>query len=161
MSGPSCQPILPVLDDIGIFLTAGRVRDPSVALTEAQDAERLGIGRVWLAERYDLKEAGALLGGVAARTSRLGIGTATVATGSRHPLLTAALAATMQAMYGGRFTLGLGRSSNDFLRGRGSKLRRWPHSVTTSTSCVVCSREAPSPTTVRREPSNHYVWRTV
>ena len=41
----------PVLRDIGIFLTAGRVRDPSVALTEGEDAERLGIARVWLSER--------------------------------------------------------------------------------------------------------------
>jgi probable F420-dependent oxidoreductase len=107
-----------MLDDIGIFLTAGRVRDPSVALTEGADAERLGIGTAWLSERYDLKDAGALLGGVAARTTRLKVGTGVIATGSRHPLITASLAATMQAMYGGRFVLGLGRSGAEYLRGQ-------------------------------------------
>jgi 5,10-methylenetetrahydromethanopterin reductase len=107
-----------VLDDIGVFLTAGRIKDPSLALTEGEDAERLGIARAWLSERYDLKDAGALLGGVAARTRRLQVGTGVIATGSRHPLLTASLAATMQAMYGGRFILGLGRSGAEYLRGQ-------------------------------------------
>ena len=108
----------PLFPELSIFLVAGRVRDPSVALTEGEDAERLGFTTGWLSERYDLKEAGALLGGVAARTSRLKVGTGVVATGSRHPLLTAALASTMQSMYGGRFILGLGRSSPEYLRGQ-------------------------------------------
>lgn len=107
-----------VLNDLGIFLMAGRVKDPSVALTEGEDADRLGFRRAWLSERYDLKEAGAVLSGVAARTSRLEVGTGVLATGSRHPLLTAALAATMHTMYGGRFVLGLGRSDAIYLRGQ-------------------------------------------
>jgi probable F420-dependent oxidoreductase len=80
-------------------------------ITDAVDAERLGLRGVWLAERYDLKEGGALLGGMAARTSRLGLGTAALFAGSRNPILTAALGATMHSAYGPRFTLGLGRSS--------------------------------------------------
>ncbi|HEY1972507.1 MAG TPA: TIGR03857 family LLM class F420-dependent oxidoreductase [Pseudonocardia sp.] len=118
--GPQPNPggLAPVIDDLSIFLAAGRIKDPSVALSQGEQAERLGLRRVWLSERYDLKEAGAMLGGVAARTSRLGVGTAVVATGSRHPLMTAALGATMQAMYGGRFVLGLGRSAAVYLRGQ-------------------------------------------
>jgi probable F420-dependent oxidoreductase len=106
------------LDDLGFFLTAGRIKDPRAALAEAEHAERLGLARAWLSERYDLKDAGVLLGAVSARTVTLQVGTAVVATGSRHPLLTAGLACTMQAMSDGRFTLGLGRSSAEYLRGQ-------------------------------------------
>lgn len=114
----TAEPPAPVVDDMGIFLIAGRTKNPAIALTEGEDADRLGFRRAWLSERYDLKESGALLGGVAARTGRLGVGTGVVASGSRHPLLSAALAATMHAMYGGRFVLGLGRSDEPFLRGQ-------------------------------------------
>jgi probable F420-dependent oxidoreductase len=41
-----------------------------------------------------------------------------VITGSRHPLLAAALGATMQATYGHRFILGLGRGFGEFLGGQ-------------------------------------------
>jgi len=105
----------PVVEDLGIFLIAGRAKDPSIALTQGEDAERLGFRRAWLSERYDLKDAGALLGGVSARTTRLEVGTGVLASASRHPLVTAGLAGTMHAMYGGRFILGLGRSASEYL----------------------------------------------
>lgn len=106
----------PVIDDLGAFLVTGRVRDPAVVLQDAADAERLGLRRIWISERYDLKEAGALLGGVLGRTTRLEAGTGVIAAGSRHPLLTAALGATLQATYGGRFHLGLGRSIGQYFK---------------------------------------------
>jgi 5,10-methylenetetrahydromethanopterin reductase len=109
---------LPVLDDLSFFVVAGRTANPAAALDEGEQADRMGLVAAWLSERYDLKEAGALLGGVAARTQRLQIGTSALAAGSRHPLLTAGLACTMQAMYGGRFILGLGRSAAEYLRGQ-------------------------------------------
>jgi 5,10-methylenetetrahydromethanopterin reductase len=105
----------PVVDDFGIFLIPGRTTDPAIALSQGEEAERLGFRRAWLSERYDLKESGALLGGVAARTSRLEVGTGVLASGSRHPLIAAAMTATMHAMYDGRFVLGLGRSSGEYL----------------------------------------------
>jgi probable F420-dependent oxidoreductase len=111
--------LAPQVDDMSIFVIAGRTWDPRNAIVEGDDAERLGFRRVWLSERYDLKEAGAILGGIAARTSRLGVATGIVATGSRPPLMSASLAATMQATYGHRFTLGLGRSSGPYLAGQG------------------------------------------
>jgi probable F420-dependent oxidoreductase len=107
--------LAPVVDDLGIFLIAGRTREPSIALAQGEEAERLGFRHAWLSERYDLKDAGALLGGVAARTSRLELGTGVLVSGSRHPLITAGLSATMHAMYGGRFILGLGRSAGEYL----------------------------------------------
>lgn len=107
--------LAPVVQDMGIFLIAGRTKNPALALTQGEEAERLGFRRAWLSERYDLKESGAILGGVAARTTRLEVGTGVLASGSRHPLITAAIAATMHAMSDGRYILGLGRSAGEYL----------------------------------------------
>ena len=111
--------LAPVADDLSIWLIPGRVKDPSPAITQAEDAERLGFRRVFLSERFDLKDAGALLGGVLARTSRLEAATGIMAAGSRSPLMAASMAATLQAAYGHRFILGLGRSSGPYLAGQG------------------------------------------
>jgi 5,10-methylenetetrahydromethanopterin reductase len=105
----------PVLSDLGIFLTAGRQRRPGVILEEAVQAERLGLRRGFLSERYDIKVTGPLLGGVGAVTSRLSLGTGVLAAGARHPVLTAALGATMQAAYGERTVLGLGRGHTTWM----------------------------------------------
>jgi probable F420-dependent oxidoreductase len=106
---------------MSIYLIAGRVKPTpqqapgytfvGQAIPDAEDAERFGFRRVFLSERHDLKNAGAILGGVAARTSRLEIGTGAISlgAGSRHPKVTAGFASTMQAAYGQRFILGVGR----------------------------------------------------
>jgi len=111
--------LAPVVEDLSIWLIPGRTKDPSLAITQAVDAERLGFRRVFLSERFDLKDAGALLGGVLARTSRLEAGTGIMAAGARSPLMAASMAATLQAAYGHRFIFGLGRSSGPYLAGQG------------------------------------------
>ncbi|HEX6389036.1 MAG TPA: LLM class flavin-dependent oxidoreductase, partial [Solirubrobacteraceae bacterium] len=98
----------PVAEDLSLYVIGGRVHSSAAALSEAEEAERVGLGRLWLSERYDLKEAGVLLGGMAARTSRLRFGTAALFPGSRPPILTAALGATFHSAFGPRLTLGLG-----------------------------------------------------
>lgn len=107
------------IDELSIYLLPGRVSDPARALTEAREAERLGFGRVWLAERPDLKEAAVVCGAVAASTERIGVGTGLVIDAVRHPLMTAAFGATMQAMFGDRFTLGLTRGVKSWVNGLG------------------------------------------
>jgi 5,10-methylenetetrahydromethanopterin reductase len=109
----------PVVEDMSIYVLPGRVRaspDPARGYTyvgraydDAADAERLGFHRMFLSERHALKDAGAVLGGIAARTTRLGVGTGAVTAGSRHPLVLAGFGATMQALNGPRMVLGLGR----------------------------------------------------
>lgn len=109
--------LAPVVDDLSIYLICGRVTTKSAAgythvktaLRDGVEAERLGFRRGWLSERLDLKESGAILAGVAARTSRFGVGTGAIAPTSRHVYATAAFGATMQALYDERFILGLGR----------------------------------------------------
>jgi 5,10-methylenetetrahydromethanopterin reductase len=105
----SADDAAPVIDDLSIFLTAGRQRYPGVILEDGKLAEKLGLHRGFLSERYDIKVTGPLLGGVGAVTSRLSLGTGVLAAGARHPVMTAALGATMQAAYGERTVLGLGR----------------------------------------------------
>jgi probable F420-dependent oxidoreductase len=120
-----------VVPDLSAYLIAGRVvselpdgarsetaaRTPAQGLRDAVDAERIGFRRAFLSERYNLKEAGAFLGGAAALTTRLELGTGVITPWSRHPLLAAALGATMHACYGPRFVLGLGRGMHVMTRG--------------------------------------------
>ena len=109
----------PVASDLSAYIQGGRVRSSAQAITDAVDAERIGFRRVFLSERYDLKEAGALLGGMAALTSRLGIATSALLPSSRPPILTAALGATLHSAYGPRFVLGLGRGTAAYLASAG------------------------------------------
>jgi probable F420-dependent oxidoreductase len=64
---------------------------------------------VFLSERFNLKDAGVLAGAAAAATTRLGIATAATNHNTRHPLVTATMAATLHRLSGGRYALGLGR----------------------------------------------------
>ncbi len=105
----------PVVDDLSLYVRGGRVHSSAEVITDAVEAERLGLRRLWLSERYDLKEAGVLLGGMAARTTRLELGTSALFPGSRPPILTAALGATMHSAFGPRLTLGLGRSLGAYI----------------------------------------------
>src|SRR5690349_9769654 len=98
-----------VVDDLSITLLAGRVPSAAPGLQQACDAERLGFKRVWVPERYTNKDAGVLLGAMGARTSRIGLATGPLSIGARPPIVTAALGATLQSVFGPRFTLGVGR----------------------------------------------------
>lgn len=109
---------LDVVDDLGTYVGTGRSGDPRVVLRDSRDAEELGLRRIWCSERYDLKESGALMSAILANTSSIEVGTGIVAVGSRHPLMTAAMGATLQALYSSRFNLGLGRSQEEFLIGQ-------------------------------------------
>jgi 5,10-methylenetetrahydromethanopterin reductase len=105
----------PVVSDLSAYLAGGRVWDSGEVIRQAVDAERLGLRRVWLSERYDLKEAGVLLGGMAASTTRLEMGTAALIPSSRPPIVVAAMGATLHSAFGPRLTLGLGRSMSEYI----------------------------------------------
>ena len=107
------------VDELSTYVLPGRITDPSVGLQEAVDAEQAGFSRVWISERYDLKDLGVLSGAIAARTSRIGVGSGLVALPSRHPLVLASYASTMQATFGERLVLGVGRGFTALLRPQG------------------------------------------
>ena len=108
MTPPSAA-VADVVDDLSITLLAGRVPSSAPGLAQAVDAERLGFKRVWLPERYTNKDAGVLLGAMAARTTRIGLATGPLSISARPPIVTASMGATMQSVFGPRFTLGVGR----------------------------------------------------
>jgi probable F420-dependent oxidoreductase len=96
-------------DDLSVYVLPGRVTDAADGIAQARDAERAGFGAVYVSERLDVKDAGVVCGALVAATERIGIGTAVIHQGPRHPLSLASLAATAHTMSGGRFVLGLGR----------------------------------------------------
>jgi probable F420-dependent oxidoreductase len=95
---------------LGAYVLPGRVSDPVAAVGQAKVAEHLGLGTVWIAERYGTKDVGVLAGAISQATSRPRIGTAISHFLFRHPLALAGMAMTMQALSGERFQLGIGRS---------------------------------------------------
>ncbi len=75
----------------------------------AVQADRLGYDVVWVAEAYG-SDAVSVLGAIAGRTSRIGIGSGVLQIPARSPAMTAMTAATLDAISDGRFRLGLGVS---------------------------------------------------
>lgn len=80
----------------------------------AQAAETLGFANVWLAEHHFstygyLSRPAQLATYIAAKTTRLRVGTAVIVVPLHHPLVIAEEVATLDLLSGGRFDLGLGR----------------------------------------------------
>ncbi|MFI0355415.1 TIGR03857 family LLM class F420-dependent oxidoreductase [Actinomadura sp. 9N407] len=97
------------LPELGFYGLAGHSGTPRDLLGQVRDGERLGLGAVFLSERFTTKEAATLSGAAGAVSERIGIATAATNHNTRHPLLTATFATTMHRLTEGRFALGLGR----------------------------------------------------
>ena len=134
-TAPTTDELAPVVEDMSAFIIAGAVssdsskferetegRTPAQGLDDAVDAERLGFRRIWLSERWDIKQADTILSGAAARTRRIDVGTGIIGPTTRHPWSVASLGATMQACYGERFILGIGRGDAGAFKGMGIKV---------------------------------------
>ncbi|WP_416986356.1 LLM class F420-dependent oxidoreductase [Streptomyces sp. T028] len=93
----------------------GRGPDPG-HVELALEAERLGYGSVWTAESWG-SDAFTPLTWIAARTSRIGLGTAVAQMAARSPTTTAMHALTLDHLSGGRMTLGLGLSGPQVVEG--------------------------------------------
>ncbi|HEY3843061.1 MAG TPA: TIGR03857 family LLM class F420-dependent oxidoreductase [Acidimicrobiales bacterium] len=85
--------------------------NPRLAVSEAVQAEELGLASVWIAEKYDAKDLPSLAGALAMATSTIAMGAAVTHTGLRHPLTIASMGQTLQALSRGRFRLGFGRGA--------------------------------------------------
>lgn len=86
----------------------------SRALDTAQAAEDLGFRNVWLAEHHFstygyIARPLQLATYIAAKTTRLRVGSAVVVVPLHHPLIVAEEIATLDVLAGGRFDIGLGR----------------------------------------------------
>ncbi|MFG1777911.1 LLM class F420-dependent oxidoreductase [Micromonospora sp. NPDC049051] len=82
---------------------------PADHLAFAQEADRLGYSVVWAAEAYG-SDSPSMLSWMAGQTERIDLGSAVMQIPARTPAMTAMTAATIDALSGGRFRLGLGVS---------------------------------------------------
>jgi F420-dependent oxidoreductase-like protein len=106
-SGPASRPASGLSLGLNLGYWGGETSAEHLGL--AQEAERLGYAVVWAAEAYG-SDAPTILATVAARTERIDVGSAVMQIPARTPATTAMTAATLDALSGGRFRLGLGVS---------------------------------------------------
>jgi len=97
------------LDELGFYTLAGQPESSRDLVDEVRAGEELGLGTAFISERYNKKEAAALSGAAGAVSERIRIETAATNHNTRHPIVTAGYARTMQSLTGGRFVLGIGR----------------------------------------------------
>lgn len=98
-----------VLTELGFYALPGQPDSSRDLVAEVREGEAMGLGTVFISERYNKKEAATLCGAAGAVSERIRISTAATNHNTRHPMVTAGFARTMQSLTGGRFTLGLGR----------------------------------------------------
>lgn len=110
------------LPQYGFSLEDGQPVDFEVAASWAERAEDLGFDSVWLSDHFfysfaryggdptpiEALEPMTTLAGLATRTARVRLGTLVLCSSFRHPSLLAKMAATIDALSGGRLDLGLG-----------------------------------------------------
>ena len=95
--------------ELSCYLLPGHTRTPIDAKQQAQQAEELGLGKVWLSERFDVKDAGVICSAALAVTDRIEVATAATNLHTRHPHVLATMCSSLHYLSEGRFTLGLAR----------------------------------------------------
>jgi probable F420-dependent oxidoreductase len=95
--------------ELSCYLLPGHTTTPADAIEEAREAEALGLGRVWLSERFDVKDAGVICAAALSVTTKLRVATAATNIHTRHPMVLATMCSSLHYLSGGRFELGLAR----------------------------------------------------
>ena len=98
------------LSDLNCYILPGRGMDVRLGLGQAKQAEEWGYRGVFMGERWDTKELGSVFGALTQVTRRINLVAGLTHFGTRHPLVQAGMANTLQALSGGRYILGYGRS---------------------------------------------------
>lgn len=97
-------------DVLNAYILPGRAADARVGLAQAREGQRLGLGGLFLSERWESKEIASVMGALTQVTSRPKLVAGLTHFGTRHPLVQAGMGATLQTLSGGRFVLGFGRA---------------------------------------------------
>jgi 5,10-methylenetetrahydromethanopterin reductase len=97
------------LPELACYGLPGHAESPRALLSQLADADRIGLGSVFISERFNVKETASLTGAAVVASQQLGVATGVTNVNSRHPLVTAAWAMTLDQLSGGRFALGIGR----------------------------------------------------
>src|SRR6185437_16203579 len=104
MTGPGSGVVLQGVDAPGEFCR------------RVEEIESLGFGYLWLTDSsLHARNCYAYLTLAATRSSRLLLGTAVTNPATRHPAITAAAAATVDEISGGRMILGIGAGDRPLL----------------------------------------------
>ncbi|MEW6127055.1 MAG: LLM class F420-dependent oxidoreductase [Acidobacteriota bacterium] len=90
--------------------------NPADNVTLVQEAEKVGFHSVWTAEAYG-SDAVTTLTWLAAKTTKINVGTAIMQMTARVPAMTAMTAATLDLLTGGRMLLGIGASGPQVVEG--------------------------------------------
>lgn len=91
--------------------------NPAETLAAIVRAEERGLSMVWSTVGGTNPDAVTLFAAAAAKTSRIGLGTAIVPTYPRHPIALASQALVLGALAPGRFRLGIGPSHRPTMEG--------------------------------------------
>lgn len=108
-----------LFDKFGTYILPGRVSDPQRGLEEAVEAERIGLGAVWVSERYATKEPAVLSGALTQLTKKIKIVGTFYAT-MRNPIVTASVGNLMQQLSDDRFKILLAKAVPQYLASIGS-----------------------------------------
>src|SRR5215217_7111102 len=100
---------------LGVGFTPFETRTDAIVRV-ARHAEDIGLERVDVAEGWT-HDSLIVLAEIAARTSRIGLGTSIISAWGRTPATMALGAAGLQRLSGGRFSLGIGASSPPLAEG--------------------------------------------
>jgi F420-dependent oxidoreductase-like protein len=100
----------------GLRVAVSASADGAAEIEFVREAERLGADSAWVPEFWG-HDALTQLGYLAARTSRIALGTSIVQLGARSPALLATSAMSLQQLSGGRFRLGIGVSGPQVMEG--------------------------------------------
>lgn len=95
--------------ELSCYLLPGHTTTPADAIEEAKQAEALGLGKVWLSERFDVKDAGVICSAALAVTKNIHVATAGTNIHTRHPMVLATMCSSLHHLSNGRFELGLAR----------------------------------------------------
>ncbi len=100
----------------GVSTYTSSNEDWKSAIAYAVESERLGVDSAWTAETWGYDGA-TPLAYLAAKTTRIRLGTGILQVGTRTPALTAMTAMTLASLSGDRFMLGLGVSGPQVIEG--------------------------------------------
>lgn len=101
------------LNELAYYAVTHHPAEARKLFSEATAAEELGLGSCHISERFTVKEAGSLAGGVAGRAPSLGIASAAINHHTRHPIVTATMGSTLHALTEGKYAMAFGRGSSD------------------------------------------------
>lgn len=130
------------MDDLSAYIISGAVsaeyrerqfdteaRTVAEGIEDGVRAAELGFARVFLSERYDIKHPDVILAAIAARTAGIGLATGTIDPQTRPVWNVAAFGATMQACFGPRTVICLGRGDDMIFRRMGVKKAKYSEMV--------------------------------